>query len=611
MTAESVVAPHSGFPRPRSFRHLPNMRFAALALATLAGTGSALAQEAAEAQKAPPPPPPAERYNITAAHPDGWMAVIDGVDVHAPAVPLGDKATIDRIIDEGKNRSRVMAHLEHLTKKIGARLTGSAAAEKANRWCADQYNAWGLTNVQVEEWGTIPVRFDRGPSVGRIVSAAAPDDGSRGDAGWKTVRELEFTTSAWSPGTNGLVRGHVVAMPASEAEYTAAKESLKGAWVLMPNEEGTGMRRGGAAGARYRAAMEARTKVAEEGIDPASLTWEDRMLFDGINGFISSSQDERVWTGAAPDWRKLDPERLPVDVFITVRGSDYDYIKSGMEEGKDFKVEFDLKNQFTTGPISCYNTIAEIRGTEKPDEIIIISAHLDSWNGPGSEGCTDNGTGSSVTLEAARILSAVGAQPKRTIRFAHWTGEEQGLLGSRGYVEKHKDELTKTVSACFVDDGGTNYEGGLKAIAEMVPMLAAATAPVNSAFPELKVNVQTVRRMPRGGASDHAAFNAVGIPGFFWDEVGRADYGYGWHTQHDTLELAIPEYLVQSATCAAITAYNLACADTLLPRQAPLPPGAEEEERPRRRRPNAEAETPAPAPVPAVTPVVKHKRILP
>jgi len=215
-------------------------------------------------------------------------------------------------------------------------------------------------------------------------------------------------------------------------------------------------------------------------------------------------------------------------------------------------------------------------GTEFPDEVIIISAHLDSWDGPGSEGSTDNGTGSSVTLEAARILAAVGAKPKRTIRFVNWTGEEQGLLGSEAYVERIKDHWPN-ISACFVDDGGTNYQGGLGAADFMVEFLAAATAPINNQFYSetdkkwLNVNIRhSGKKIETHGSSDHASFNAVGIPGFFWDETGRADYGYGWHTQHDTLELAIPEYLMQSATNSALVAYRLACAPSLLPREGEL-----------------------------------------
>jgi carboxypeptidase Q len=204
---------------------------------------------------------------------------------------------------------------------------------------------------------------------------------------------------------------------------------------------------------------------------------------------------------------------------------------------------------------------------------VIVSGHLDSWNGPGSTGTIDNGTGSSVTLEAARILMAAGAKPKRTIRFILWTGEEQGLLGSKSYVERNGDQLDK-ISCVLVDDGGTNYEGGLGGTDAMLPMLANATAPINNVFYSetdgryLNVNLHsTGERLSGGGGSDHASFNAVGVPGFFWDEVGRADYGYGWHTQYDRLDQAIPEYLMQSSTCAAVTAYNLACAPSLLPRE--------------------------------------------
>ncbi|MGQ0628591.1 MAG: M28 family metallopeptidase, partial [Phycisphaerales bacterium] len=228
-------------------------------------------------------------------------------------------------------------------------------------------------------------------------------------------------------------------------------------------------------------------------------------------------------------------------------------------------------------------------GSEKPDEMIVISAHMDSWDGPGSRGTTDNGTGTSVVLEAARILAAVGAKPKRTIRFINYTGEEQGLLGSAGYVRDHKADLDK-VSACFVDDGGTNYEGGLTVPPQMVPYLARATAATNNQFycpidrKFLNVDIKTSKRksLGRGGSSDHASFNAAGVPGFFWDEVGRADYGYGWHTQNDKLDLAIPIYLAQSATNMAVVAYNLACAPDLLPRSI-VEPAAPSEERPERR----------------------------
>ncbi|MBZ0170742.1 MAG: M20/M25/M40 family metallo-hydrolase, partial [Phycisphaerales bacterium] len=208
------------------------------------------------------------------------------------------------------------------------------------------------------------------------------------------------------------------------------------------------------------------------------------------------------------------------------------------------------------------------------DRVVVGSAHLDSWDGPQSMGTTDNGTGSSVVLEAARLLTQAGARPKRTIRFILWTGEEQGLWGSRKYVESLSEEDLAKISAVFVDDGGTNAEGGLPAADHMVDYLAAATAPLNGVFysetdgKHLNVNIRpTGEKIKTHGGSDHAPFNKVGVPGFFWDEVGRADYGEGWHTQNDRLDLAIEEYLVQSSACMAITAYNLACAPALLPRE--------------------------------------------
>lgn len=300
-------------------------------------------------------------------------------------------------------------------------------------------------------------------------------------------------------------------------------------------------------------------------------------------GFISSSQDERVWTTSARGWRELTTASMAPFAEINVRESDFDFMMARYAGGLPVMVEADLAYDTTDGPIPVYNTIAEIPGTTRPEEVVIISAHLDSWDGPGSQGTIDNGTGSAVTLEAARLLMAAGAEPDRTIRFILWTGEEQGLLGSRAYVESLSDDELAGISAVFVDDGGTNYEGGLHCIGPMADYLAAATAPVNGHFfseidakadptnpdaGELNVNIRVRERMPRGGGSDHASFNRIGIPGFFWDEVGRANYRFGWHTQNDTMDLAIPEYLAQSATCAAITAYNLACAPELLPRQA-------------------------------------------
>lgn len=518
------------------------------------------------------------------------VAIINGEEKPAPEIAMGDRATIKRILNEGKYRNQVMNHLRHLSEQIGPRLTGSAAAELANNWTAEQFRSWGLSDVHLHRWGEIPVRFDRGPSTGKVLIGERPrrrgrdrggEESGEGDAPaveYRDARTLEFTTQAWMPGTKGPVRGPIVRLPQTEEEFEAVKDRLAGAWLLVPAlpqnaPGGIGGRRGGASSARYEQRIENRKKVAE-GADPMTLPPDERVIFFGINGLVSTSRDERVWTSAVPKWRELDPQAIPPDVEVQVRLSDYDYLNSRLTDGEDIQVEFDLNNSLTAGPWPVYNTVAEIRGTELPDECVIVSAHLDSWNGPGSMGTTDNGTGSAVTLEAARILMAAGAKPKRTIKFILWTGEEQGLLGSREWV-KQSESMWPNISACFVDDGGTNYQGGLKCTDAMVPLLAAATAPVNFQFVDLKdgkplnVNIQPQGdTFPRFGGSDHFSFVREGIPGFFWDEVGRAEYGFGWHTQNDRIDLAIPEYLMQSATCSAITAYNLACAPELLPRFA-------------------------------------------
>tara|TARA_A100001391_G_C5054672_1_gene274388 strand:- start:594 stop:1784 length:1191 start_codon:yes stop_codon:yes gene_type:complete len=298
------------------------------------------------------------------------------------------------------------------------------------------------------------------------------------------------------------------------------------------------------------------------------------VLSENPNGFISSSKDERVWTTSSNNWRERKLADYPEDIEINVRQSDYDYLAARVNEGVDIQVEFDLEHNLSAGPFPVYNVIAEIPGTEFPEQVIIISGHMDSWDGPGSQGTTDNGTGTAVTIEAARILMAAGVQPKRTIRFALWGGEEQGLLGSKGYIESLSEDELANISAAFVDDGGTNYQGGVPAADFMIDYFAAATAPINGVFvsetdnEHLNVNIRsTGPKIETHGGSDHASFNKIGVPGFFWDEIGRAEYGYGWHTQNDTLDLAIEEYLMQSATNAAIVAYNLANAPDLLPRE--------------------------------------------
>lgn len=473
------------------------------------------------------------------------LALFASVLVLSPAwAAEKEEDVVARILDEGKNRNQVMRHLTHLTQKIGPRLTGSPQLQRACEWTAAKFREYGLQNVHLEQWGEIPVGFERGQRQhAMMVSPVA--------------RKLTFTTPAWTPGTKGKVRGPAVLEPRTMAEFERVKSRLKGAWVIARPGPATPGGRGFRGGPpptltdEQRAAAEERAKVQTE-ISKA-----------GIAGRVNGSGNDRVTTGGS--FRNLEWGKLPTEVRITVTKPDHDAIVEQLDLYRPVELEFDIENRFIKGPVPVYNVIADIPGTERPDEMVIISGHLDSWNGPGSQGSMDNGTGTMAALEAARILMATGAKPKRTIRFIMWTGEEQGLLGSRAYVEKHKANLDK-ISAVFVDDGGTNYQGGVACVEQMAPMLREAMSPVMAAFPDLPQTVDVGPAMPRGGGSDHASFNAVGVPGFFWHEKGRADYGFVWHTQNDRLEYAIPEYLVQSSTNSAVVAFKLANADTLLPR---------------------------------------------
>ncbi len=443
------------------------------------------------------------------------------------AYSQGEPSTLDRIIDQGKNHSQVVQRLHELCFDIGPRVTGSPKLEKAQAWAMSKFKSWGLTNIHLEKWGEVPVGFERGDrQVGRMVEPfAAP---------------ISFTTMNWTPGTNGLVRADAVLAPETLADFERDKAKLKGAWVVCYG--GTGMR--------------GPTKVEDPAIRKA--------LNDlGIAGRIYGTQDERVWSHGT--YKDKTFEKRPTEVQVVVSKPDYDRIVRNIRFGRKTTLEFDAENKWFKGPIPQYNVVAEIRGTEKPDEVVIVCGHLDSWNSPGSQGANDNGTGSVEAIEAARILAAAHAQPKRTIRFILWSGEEQGILGSQAYVKAHEAELDK-ISAVLNDDDGSNYQSGYWGYEVMKPMLVRAYGPTVKAFPDKPQHFDVYSNMANDGGSDQAPFNWVGVPGLSVRQAGKQNYSHVWHTQFDRFEEAIPEYLVQSATNHAVVSYNLACAETLLPR---------------------------------------------
>jgi Zn-dependent M28 family amino/carboxypeptidase len=224
------------------------------------------------------------------------------------------------------------------------------------------------------------------------------------------------------------------------------------------------------------------------------------------------------------------------------------------------RVEVEIVNKLIPGPIPVYNTVGEIRGSEKPDEYVVLGAHLDSWDL--GQGTTDNGTGTAVVLEAARILARSGIRPKRTLRFVLFTGEEQGLHGSKAYVKRHQAEMART-SLALVHDMGTGRVTGyyLQGRAVIKPILETELVSLK----ELGVTDFTLNGM---GGSDHMSFEQAGVPGFAVRQ-DPAEYRFSHHSQSDTLDKAREPDLIEGAQVMALTGLRVANLPSLLPREKP------------------------------------------
>ncbi len=431
-----------------------------------------------------------------------------------------ERSAVERVIALARSDNRVGEHLRHLCLTVGPRLTGSHGLMAAEEWCRDQLASWGL-DARLERWGEFAVGFDRGHASGAML---APER-----------QQFVFTTPAWTPGTDGVARGPAVLWPEDEAALEALRPSLAGAWVV---------RRSG-------------QRVEREWAEAV----EEALVAAGARGQIRASRSqELVHTGGNP---RIEWETRPQLVSVVLRGDQHARLVEHLEEGAEVELEFDIDNRFFQGPVPLHNVVADLIGSERPDEYVIVCGHLDSWDG--APGTVDNATGVATTLEAARLLAQSGVRPRRTIRFILWSGEEQGLLGSRAYVEQNPDILPR-VSAVLNHDGGTNYLAGLAATPEMMPVLEPVCAPLTELDADMPFELREVDALSGGGGSDHASFVRAGVPGFFWMQRGRSDYSRYHHTQYDTIDAAIPAYQRHSATVAAVTALGLADHDELLDR---------------------------------------------
>ena len=433
-----------------------------------------------------------------------------------PASELVDDALQQRLIELGRESSWVRQHIEVITGHFPRRLTGSPQLELAQGWLLMTFEDLGL-EARKEAWGSIEVGFERGHSTGRM---AAPEE-----------VELTFITPAWSPGTEGLTRGPALVEPATVEEARERADELRGAWLLRNPD----------------ASRRARRDLDE--LYPEL----------GVAGTVQPGlRDGRLRTGGS---HRITWEELPELVRVTVLHDQYRALEQRLEAGEAVELEFDVANQFLHGPLNQNNVIVDIPGSEFPDEFVIVQGHMDAWDG--AQGACDNGTGMATTLEAARLIREAGIVPRRTIRFVFYTGEEQGLLGSRGYVERHVDELDG-VSIVLNHDNGTNYLRGIVATEAMLEDFEEVFAPIQRLDPERPFQIQVVPGL-RPGPSDHAPFVEAGVPAFHWEQ-SKDGYRRLHHTQHDTLAEVNDGDQQHSALVVALAAVRFAELDHLVDR---------------------------------------------
>jgi hypothetical protein len=505
-----------------------------------------------------------------------------------------DEAMFWKIRQEATARSQILQTVHVLTDVYGPRLTGSPNLKAAGEWAVKQLTSWGLTNGHLEPWDF-------------------------GKDGWANERvtahlitpvkdALVVEVLAWTPSTTGVARGQAmqITLPTrpSATDLTdyleRIKSTVKGKMVLVGPHQSvpvtfnpSALRREDAdvVGLLNTPPAQTPTFAPPRADQAAQRVMTNAQIQERVNQFLrdngalvrinDAGRDHgqiRAFDNATRDIAKAPPT-------VVMRNEDYGRISRLLADKRQVELEFEIVNRSYPEGRTSYNVIAEIPGTDKADEVVMLGGHLDSWHA--ATGATDNAIGCSVMMEAVRILTAVGAKPRRTIRVALWSGEEQGLLGSAAYVRQHfgtfedqKAEYSK-LSAYFNMDSGT---GRIRALTAFGPsatgdVLREATA----SFKDLGMLGATNTRSRSTGGTDSTNFNAAGLPGIntLLDPIQYQTYT--WHTNLDTYERIVEDDVKKAAIVIAGAVYHLAMRDELLPRFskddmprpfAPAPPPA-------------------------------------
>lgn len=489
-----------------------------------------------------------------------------------------DMDMMTRIRKEGLENSKVMDIAMYLTDVSGPRLTASPGYMRAATWAKNKLNEWGLSNATLEPWG----EFGKGWEQTKCyVAITAP-----------YYVPLIAMPRAWTGSTpgEGSIKGQVVLIKANDttalAQYAGTlKDKIVMTWSpakLTPSFEPDGNRFADTTLDKM-AKAEPRPQGQgggrrNQGNNPQFTQFQfQRRMNEMINRekpalvltMTARGNDGTIFVSSGGQYQK-DSSIAPASVALS--SDDYLRIQRLIEAGVPVAIEAEVRTKFYTDDLKGYNVIAEIPGTDKSlkQELVMLGGHLDSWHA--ATGATDNAAGCSVMMEAIRILKAVGFKPRRTIRIALWSGEEQGLHGSRNYVKNHFADTARTssthnnakVSAYYNLDNGTGKIRGvyLQGNKEAGPIFAKWLEP----FKDLGAGTITINNT---GGTDHLAFDAVGIPGFQFIQDAIEYDTRTHHTNMDTYDHLVPEDLKQAATIVAAFVYNTAQRDQKIPRKTP------------------------------------------
>jgi hypothetical protein len=508
------------------------------------------------------------------------IAVLAGQVAGLAQEPI-DTAMNARIRTQALEQSQVMATLHQLTDVHSPRLTASPTYKAAADWAAAQLTSWGLANVHLEPWA-----FGH-PGWANEYCAAHVEGPWKGHLGVEVV--------SWTPSTRGVARGATFLLDLPEeptqeeltAIFAGAAKAVTGRIVLVGPSKDT----------LVLTAVPIPTRLSEEALakrfDPAAAptqggfgrstkpkrpgALEPKVVNAQVDAFLVKHKalvrvnDSGMRNGQIRAFsnRSLDVKQAVPTVVM--RHEDFGRITRVMKDGAKVKLAFDLRNRSFPGSTQGYNVVAEVPGTDPSGEVIILGAHLDSWHT--ATGATDNGASASVMMEVGRILAAVGAKPRRTIRVALWDGEEHGLLGSAAYVKAHYGSFEAPlkefgqVVAYFNMDSGA---GQIRGLAGFGPTTTAKTLrELVAPFEDLGVKgaITNGNRPVRGGgpSTDVVSFSSMGLPAINVVQDGLEYFEYTWHTNIDTFDRVPAQDAKRTAAVLASVAYHLATRPERLP----------------------------------------------